>query len=209
MSSSSSGVCWKTHGMAVVVSPLEELWVLWVVRPWAWKCFLRGWWGVLRGVTGIRLGDVGKVGALLHWKTSGVFGRLARGVGFGTWFRSGNSRWVGFVARQVYGDPGLRSAAPIQESEYLYIPTGHALLYLLLHVDPIRRQFGIRYVLRCAAIRIRPAVDRHLKHRSQLRELLHAVESTISSQRRPVVVAVDCFGRALGMPFLYSHDPND
>ncbi len=61
-SGSSSRVCWKTHGMAVVVLPLEELWVLWVVRPWAWKCFLRGWWGVFEGGTGIRLGDVGKVG---------------------------------------------------------------------------------------------------------------------------------------------------
>ncbi len=41
----------------------------------------------------------GLVVALLHWKTSGVFGRLARGVGFGTWFRSRNSRRVGLVAR--------------------------------------------------------------------------------------------------------------
>lgn len=53
-------------------------------------------------------------------------------------------------------------------------------------------------------------MDRHLERRSQLRELVHAVEATVAAQRRPVVVAVDGFGGALGkMRFSDPHDAND
>jgi len=45
-----------------------------IVRGWLWLCC------------------TGKLLAFL-------VGWLAGGVGFGTWFRSRNSRWVGFVAR--------------------------------------------------------------------------------------------------------------